>query len=138
MPKEERIYYSDSNNVRIGAMTAVFGQYRYATRNIEALSLAEESVIRWPAYAVMLVGVVALVYGTLTGNTTWLLIGVAGIGSGLLNFARKKRTYALRIVTPKGPVLVLAAKDRAYVQRVLAGLERAVNDAQRPAPAELQ
>ena len=135
MPKEERILYSDANGVRIGTVNAVFGQHKYATRNIEAALLASEAVIRWPGYAVMAVGIAAGFYGLLGDNTTWLLIGVAGLASGTLNLARKKQNYAVRLFTPRGAVLVLASRDKAYIQTVVDAVHRAMEAAKAPSEA---
>ena len=138
MPREERILYSDANGVRVGTVNAVFGKYRYATRNIEAAILASEAVVRWPGYAVMAVGVACGFYGLLSDTTTWLLIGVAGLASGTLNLARKKQNYAVRLIIPKGPVLVLASRNKAYIQTVVAAVQRAMEAARAPAEAERQ
>ena len=132
MAKEERILYSDANGVRIGTVNAVFGQHKYATRNIEAALLASEAVIRWPGYAVMAVGIAAGFYGLLGDNTTWLLIGVAGLASGTLNLARKKQNFAVRLFTTKGAVLVLASRDKAYIQTVVDTVHRATEAARAP------
>src|SRR5690606_23667631 len=123
----------DANGVRIGSVNAVFGRHRYSVRNSEAVSLAEERLVRWPAYLVVPVGLVCLFFRIFWRWPTSILIRAAGNLSGVLHLARKKPTYAARIITPKGPVLVVAAKDKAYVQRVIDALDRAIRDTQHPA-----
>jgi hypothetical protein len=125
MPREERIFYSDANGIRIGELNAVFGPNKYSTRNIQSALLARERVVRWPGYLVMLIGMAIMAYGMLT-SFAWTLVGFAGVMSGTINLARKKDNYAIRLVTNKGPVLVLASRDKAYIQTVVDSIHRAL------------
>ena len=124
---EERVFYADANGVRISASRLVFGSHTYATRNVSSAFFIEERGITWPAYLVIVGGLGLLAWGAL-GSPTWGVVGFLGIVSGLFNLSRKKRrrNYSIRLTTAKGPVLVLASRNRAYVDRIVPALHKAM------------
>ncbi len=126
MVNEERIYYSDANGVSVGTANVIFGKYKYATHNIESVGLVQRGAPRWPGLAIVLVGLGCLVYAAFS-DPTWYLVGAAGIISGAFNLWRKKPNFALQVITPRGPVLVLASRQKRYVETVMAALVRAMD-----------
>ena len=132
---DERTYFANANGVRIGTSRLVFGSTAYATRNVTSASILREGPPMWPGYLVMAIGGVMFFYGLLAGSV-WGFIGVAGIMSGQFNLLRRraKLAYGIRIVTPKGPVIALASRNRTYIQQVTTAVLKAVAAAE-PAAA---
>ena len=119
----------DANGVRISARRAEFGEHAYATRNISAVEPVEDKGRRWPGYAMLLIGFAALGAGFALDPTTTMLVGGVAILSGSLNLRRKRPRYGIRIATQRGPVYVLASRDKRYVEVVANALRRAVSAA---------
>ena len=124
----ERTLYADANGVRIGTTQLVFGQHSYATRNVSSANVVTEERRRWPGSAMMGVGGVLLVIGFLS-SPTLLLFGAVAFASGSFYFSRRRPTYAVRIVTSQGAALVLASRQRAYVESVRGAIVRAIDEA---------
>jgi len=123
------VFHIDANGVRISARRAEFGEHAYATRNISAVEPVEDKGRRWPGYMMLFIGFAALGAGFVIDQTTAMLIGAVAILSGSLNLGRKRPRYGVRIVTRKGPVYVLASRDKRYVEVVANALRRAVSAA---------
>ncbi len=81
----------------------------------------------WPGYLVLAIGAAMFFYGVLAGSV-WGFIGVAGILSGQFNLIRRRRkvAYGVRILTPKGPVVALASRNRTYIAQVTEAVRKAV------------
>lgn len=124
------VFHIDANGVRISARRAEFGEHAYATRNISAVEPVEDKGRRWPGYMMLFIGFAALGAGFVLDQTTAMLIGAVAVLSGSLNLGRKRPRYGIRIVTRRGPVYVLASRDKRYVEVVANALRRAVSAAQ--------
>ena len=123
------VFHIDANGVRISARRAEFGEHAYATRNISAVEPVEDKGRRWPGYMMLFIGFAALGGGFVLDQTTAMLVGAVAILSGSLNLRRKRPRYGVRIVTQRGPVYVLASRDKRYVEVVANALRRAVSAA---------
>ena len=121
------VFHIDANGVRISARRAEFGEHAYAPRNITAVEPVEDKGRRWPGYMMLLIGFAALGAGLALDQTTAMLVGGVAILSGSLNLRRKRPRYGIRIVTQRGPVYVLASRDKRYVEVVANALRRAVS-----------
>lgn len=121
------VFHIDANGVRISARRAEFGEHAYAPRNISAVEPVEDKGRRWPGYAMLFIGFAALGAGFVLDETTAMLVGAVAILSGSLNLGRKRPRYGIRIVTRRGPVYVLASRDKRYVEVVANALRRAVS-----------
>ena len=121
------VFHIDANGVRISARRAEFGEHAYAPRNITAVEPVEDKGRRWPGYMMLLIGFAALGAGLVLDQTTAMLVGGVAILSGSLNLRRKRPRYGIRIVTQRGPVYVLASRDKRYVEVVANALRRAVS-----------
>ena len=121
------VFHIDANGVRISARRAEFGEHAYAPRNITAVEPVEDKGRRWPGYMMLFIGVVALGAGLVLDQPTAMLVGGVAILSGSLNLRRKRPRYGIRIVTQRGPVYVLASRDKRYVEVVANALRRAVS-----------
>jgi hypothetical protein len=123
----ERIFYSDANGVRIGTTRAVFGKHQYGIRNITSVSIASERRRLWPGIMVMVIGVGALIAGLIMDSFEVMIVGAGGFFGGTMYFRRRKPTYAVRIVTNRGPVLVLASRQKWYVEQVKTAIQRSID-----------
>lgn len=127
---DERVFYSDANRVRIGTRDAVFGNHKYGTRNIQSVVIATQERRIWPGVMAFMAAGVLIVIGYITNSTQWVLMGAASFTGGTFFFKRRRPTYGVRIVTNKGPVLVLASKQKSYVDDVKFAIERAIEATQ--------
>lgn len=121
------VFHIDANGVRISARRAEFGEHAYAPRNITAVEPVEDKGRRWPGYMMLFIGFAALGAGLVLDQTTAMLVGGVAILSGSLNLRRKRPRYGIRIATQRGPVYVLASRDKRYVEVVANALRRAVS-----------
>ncbi len=124
------VFHIDANGVRISARRAEFGEHAYAPRNITAVEPVEDKGRRWPGYMMLFIGFAALGAGLVLNQTTAMLVGGVAILSGSLNLRRKRPRYGIRIATQRGPVYVLASRDKRYVEVVANALRRAVSASQ--------
>ena len=127
MPTE--VFHMDANGVRISARRAVFGEHAYAPRNIRSVDRIEDKGVRWPGTFTLFLGVAVIAVGFAVQHTITVMIGAVAVLSGSLNLARKKPRYGIRVTTQRGPVYVLASRDRRYVEVVSNALLRAVSAA---------
>ena len=134
---DERVFYSDANHIRVGTRDAVFGNHKYGTRNIESVSIATQERRIWPGVMAFIAAGILIVIGYMTTSTQWVLMGAASFTGGTFFFKRRKHTYGVRIVTSKGPVLVLASKQKSYVDDVKFAIERAI-EATREEPTAVE
>ncbi|MEX2598394.1 MAG: DUF6232 family protein [Dehalococcoidia bacterium] len=123
---EERVFYSDANGIRIGSRNVEFGEYKYATRNVEAAYVVRQKMLRWPAFLIIAIGVGLFGYGFVSGDPIWFVVGMAGLVSGVINLSRKKRDHGVRLITAKGPVMVFATPEKAYAEKVLFSMRQAI------------
>jgi hypothetical protein len=123
---DERIYYSDANGVRVGTANAVFGEHTYATSSISSVSITSMRRRQWPGAMMMAVGGVLLVIALISDNGVFTVTGIVAFLSGSFYFSRKRPTFVVRIVTSKGPVLVVASKRRYYVEQVRRAVDKAI------------
>lgn len=117
----------DANGVRISAQRAVFAEHAYAPRNIRSVDRVEDKGIRWPGMGMLFLGFGIMIAGLILQHTITLMVGAVAVMSGSLNLARKKPRYGIRITTQRGPVYVLASRDKRYVEVVSDALLRAVS-----------
>ena len=129
MPTE--VFHMDANGVRISAQRAVFAEHTYAPRNIRSVDRVEDQGVRWPGRFTLFLGFAIIGAGFLLQYTLVVLVGAVGVMSGSLNLARKRSRYGIRITTQRGPVYVLASRDKRYVEVVADALLRAVSAAHR-------
>lgn len=134
---DERVFYSDANRVRIGTREAVFGSHKYGTRNIQAVSIATQERRIWPGVFAYIGAGVLIVAGYVSNDVQWVFMGAASFTGGTFFFRRRKITYGVRLTTNKGVVLVLATKQKAYVDDVKLAIERAM-EATRVEPAAIE
>ena len=125
----ERVFYADANGVSIGTGQAVFGEHAYATRNITSVSVVSSRRKEWPALVVMVIGWALIGFGFVFSTPGMMLVGGGGVLSGSLYFTRRRATFAVRIVTNKGPMLVLASKRRPYADQIRQAVDRAIEEA---------
>ena len=123
------VFHIDANGVRIGVDRAVFGEHAYATRNISGVATVEDKGVRWPGQMMLALGFALLGAGFLLAETTVVVVGAVAVLSGSLNLGRKRANYGVRIATRRGPVYVLASRDKQYTLTVAAALRRAVSAA---------
>ncbi|MDA1035292.1 MAG: DUF6232 family protein [Chloroflexi bacterium] len=123
---DERVFYSDANHIRVGTREAVFGNHKYGTRNIESVGIATQERRIWPGVMAFIAAGILITLGYVTNSTQWIFMGAASFTGGTFFFRRRKITYGVRIVTNKGPVLVLASKQKPYVDDVKLAIERAI------------
>jgi len=128
----ERVYYSDVNGIRVGNRELVFGERRYSPRNVASASIATERRRTWPGYLMMAVGGVLMGYAFINIDYTVAFAGVAGFLGGSFYIRRRRPTYALRLVTSKGPVLVVASKNKAFLDDIKTAVDRAIDAARTP------
>lgn len=129
MPTE--VFHMDANGVWVSADRAVFAEHTYATRNITGIAQVQDRGVRWPGMVTFFAGIGLLAGGLAAGHAITLLIGAAAVLSGSLNLARKRAKFGIRLTTQRGPVYVLASRDKHYVETVSTALRRAVSAAQR-------
>ena len=125
------VFHMDANGVRISAHRSVFGEHTYATRNIQSVDRVEDKGVRWPGIGTLFIGFVIMAVGLVLQHTITLVIGAVAVTSGSLNLARKRPRYGIRITTQRGPVYVLASRDKRYVEVVADALLRAISVAHR-------
>ena len=125
------VFHMDANGVRISAHRSVFGEHTYATRNIQSVDRVEDKGVRWPGIGTLSIGLAVAVVGLVLQHTITLMIGAVAVLSGTLNLSRKRPRYGIRITTHRGPVYVLASRDKRYVEVVADALLRAVSVAHR-------
>ncbi|MDE2836923.1 MAG: DUF6232 family protein [Chloroflexota bacterium] len=125
------VFHMDANGVRISAHRSVFGEHTYATRNIQSVDRVEDKGVRWPGMGTLFIGLVIVAVGFVLQHTITLMIGAVAVLSGSLNLSRKRPRYGIRITTQRGPVYVLASRDKRYVELVADALLRAVSVAHR-------
>jgi len=127
---DERVFYSDANHIRVGTRAAVFGNHKYGTRNIESVSIATEERRIWPGVLAIIGAAVLITIGYIGNSVQWVFMGAASFTGGTFFFRRRKATYGVRIVTNKGPALVLASRQKSYVDDVKFAIERAIEATQ--------
>ncbi len=123
---DERVFYADANRNRIGTREAVFGNHKYGTRNIQSVSIATQERRIWPGVMAMIAAGILIAAGYITNSLQWVFMGAASFTGGTFFFRRRRPTYAVRIVTNKGSALVLATKQKHYVDQVKLAIERAI------------
>ncbi len=123
---DERVFYADANRIRIGTREAVFGNHKYGTRNIQSVSIATQERRIWPGVMAMIAAGILIAAGYITNSLQWVFMGAASFTGGTFFFRRRRPTYAVRIVTNKGSALVLATKQKHYVDQVKLAIERAI------------
>jgi hypothetical protein len=125
----ERNLYSDANGIRIGTVTAVFGDYSYPVRDISFVSRVLQRGIIWPGVAVLIVSTILLIVGAFT-NPNLMVVGAAGAFSGSWNLQRKRKKtlFGVRLLTPSGGAYVFASRDSQYVDRVVEAVKHAMSD----------
>jgi hypothetical protein len=128
----ERIYYSDSNGIRIGTAELVFAKHRYGTRNVASVSIETAARRKWPGIMAMVIGAALLTAGYFSDAFQTMLLGAAAFLGGSMFFSRRKPTYGLRLMTAKGPVFVVASKRKVFLDEIKTAIDRAI-DAARPA-----
>ena len=125
------VFHMDANGVRISAHRSVFGEHTYATRNIQSVDRVEDKGVRWPGMGTLFIGLVIVAVGFVLQHMITLMIGAVAVLSGSLNLSRKRPRYGIRITTQRGPVYVLASRDKRYVEVVSEALLRAMSAAHR-------
>lgn len=125
----ERNLYSDANGIRIGTVTAVFGDYSCPVQDISFVSRVLQRGIIWPGVVVLIVGTVLLIVGAFT-NPNLMVVGAAGAFSGSWNLQRKRKKtlFGVRLLTPSGAAYVFASRDSQYVDRIVEAVKRAISD----------
>jgi hypothetical protein len=126
----ERIYYSDSNGIRIGNVEIVFASKRYGTRNVASASIETETRRKWPGMTMMVVGWALVAGGFWVDSFQTMLMGAAAALGGSMYFSRRKPTYALRLNTAKGSAFVLASRRKDFLEEVKAAVDKAIDAAQ--------
>ena len=104
----------------------MFGNHKYGTRNIESVSIATQERRIWPGMMAFIAAGILIATGYITNSVQWIFMGAASFTGGTFFFRRRKTTYGVRIVTNKGPILVLASKQKSYVDDVMFAIERAI------------
>jgi hypothetical protein len=125
----ERSFYTDAAGIRITDRTLVFPQHIYAPRNVSAVRVVRHRGIIWPGLMVLFVGFAILSWGALGRDWTVMLIGMAGMASGTFNLSRKRPAFGILLTTTKGPVYVLASRDKRYADTVAAAVSKAISAA---------
>ena len=123
------VFHMDANGVRISTQRAVFAEHAYAPRNIRNVERVEDKGVRWPGIGMLVLGFIIMPVGLVLQHTITLMIGAVAVLSGSLNLGRKRPRYGIRIMTQRGPVYVLASRDKRYVEVVANALLRAVSAA---------
>lgn len=121
------VFHMDANGVHITQRRAVFGEHAYAPRNIQSVDRIEDGGVRWPGRFTLLLGFAIIGVGFLLQQTLVVLVGAVAVMSGSLNLARKRSRFGIRIMTQRGPVYVLASRDKRYVEVVADALLRAIS-----------
>ena len=125
----ERNFYTDANGIRISDRELVFPKHSYAPRNVSAVRVVRHRGIIWPGLVVLFVGFAILSWGALGRDWTMMLIGMAGMASGTFNLGRKRPAFGILLTTAKGPVYVLASRDKRYADTVAAAVGKAISAA---------
>ncbi|MDA1173590.1 MAG: DUF6232 family protein [Chloroflexi bacterium] len=123
----DRIFYSDSNGIRIGTSEMAFGEKRYGTRNVSSASIETENRRRWPGISMMVVGTAILIFGYASDGFQTMLMGAAAFMGGSMYFSRRKPKYGLRLNTSKGPVFVLASLNKLFMDQVKEAIDRSID-----------
>jgi hypothetical protein len=131
----ERVYYSDANGIRVGNREMVFGDKRYAPRNVTSSAIATERRRTWPGYMMMLAGAAIMGYAISQVDYSVAMLGVAAFLGGSFYIRRRRPTYALQLTTAKGPVLVVASKNKAFLDGIKGAVDKAIAAAQAPREA---
>ena len=128
----DRVYYSDVNGIRIGNRELVFGDRKWSPKNVGSASIATERRRAWPGYMMMVIGAIIMGYAIVNIDYSFGFMGVAGFLGGSFYIRRRRPTYALQLVTSKGPVLVLASKDKPFLEDVKKAVDRALIESRSP------
>jgi hypothetical protein len=128
----ERVFYSDSNGIRVGTIEMVFAKHRYGTRNVASASIETERRRRWPGIMMMVFGAAVLGFGLIVDAYQTSMMGAAAFAGGTFYFSRRKPTYGLRLNTAKGPVFVVASRNKWFLEQVKEAVDRSI-DASRTA-----
>ena len=128
----DRVYYSDVNGIRIGNRELVFGDRKWSPKNVGSATIATERRRAWPGYLMMIIGGVIMGYAIVNVDYSVAFMGVAGFLGGSFYIRRRRPTYALQLVTNKGPVLVVASKDKAFLEDIKKAIERALDETHMP------
>ena len=123
----ERIFYSDSNGIRIGTAEMTFADRKYGTRNVSSASIETEKRRKWPGIMVMAVGWALLVSGFWADSFQTMMMGAAGFAGGSFYFSRRKPTYGLRLNTATGSVFVVASRQKEFLEQLKEAVDRSVN-----------
>ena len=75
------------------------------------------------------IGAVLLGLALATDFGPFTVTGIVAFLSGSFYFRRKRPTFAVRIVTNKGPYLVVASKRKYYVEQVRVSIDKAIEEA---------
>lgn len=125
----ERVFYSDSNGIRIGTHEIAFGGEKYGTRSISVARIVTEQRRSWPGMLVMVFGWTLIVGGFISSSTDTMIAGAAGFAGGSFYFTRHKPRYAIRLSTTKGEFLVVASRKKPFLEEILTAIERAMETA---------
>jgi len=128
----ERVFYSDSNGIRLGTAEIVFAKHRYRTRDVASASIETEGRRRWPGITMMVLGAAVLGLGLLVDAQQTSIMGAAAFAGGTFYFSRRKPTYGLRLNTAKESVFVVASRNKLFLGQVKEGIDRSI-DASRAA-----
>jgi hypothetical protein len=123
----ERIFYSDSNGIRIGTTEMTFAAHKYGTRNVSSASIETESRRKWPGIMIMVIGWALLVGGFWADSFQTMMMGAAGFAGGSFYFSRRKPTYGLRLNTRKGPVFVVASRRKEFLEQIKEAVDRSID-----------
>jgi hypothetical protein len=104
-----------------------FANQKFGTRNVSSASIETENRRRWPGIMMMVVGAAILVAGFASGSSQTMLMGAAGFMGGSMYFTRRKPKYGLRLNTSKGPVFVLASRNKAFMDQVKEAVDRSID-----------
>jgi hypothetical protein len=114
----ERIFYSDSNGIRIGTTEMTFAAHKYGTRNVSSASIETESRRKWPGMMMMVIGWALLVGGFWADSFQTMMMGAAGFAGG---------SFYLRLNTGKGPVFVVASRRKEFLEQIKEAVDRSID-----------
>lgn len=123
----ERVFYSDSNGIRVGTAQMVFAKHRYRTRDVASASIETERRRRWPGITMMVLGAIVLGFGLTVDAYQTSMMGAAAFAGGTFYFSRRKPTYGLRLNTEKGPVFVVASRNKLFLEQVKEAVDRSID-----------
>lgn len=125
----ERSFYTDANGIRITDRQLAFPKHSYAPRNVSAVRVVRHRGVIWPGLMVLFAGFGIMAWGALGNDWTVMFIGIAGMASGTFNLSRKRPAFGILLTTSKGPVYVLASRDKRYTDTLAAAVSKAISAA---------